>query len=91
MSCVARFTVGVRALLGPRARNRIERVVAAEAAISFSPIGKADGPSGGPAVVETTPDDQLFPRHVSTLAVNDPELIEIFDNFAFDEVLQWGP
>lgn len=31
--------------------------------------------------------DDLFPNHVSTLAVTDPELIEIFDNFAFDEVL----
>ena len=34
--------------------------------------------------------DELFPRHVSTLAVTDPELIEYFDNFAFDEVLQWS-
>lgn len=32
--------------------------------------------------------DKLFPDHVSTLAVTDPELIEIFDNFAFDEVLK---
>lgn len=32
--------------------------------------------------------DQLFPNHVSTVAVTDPELIEIFDNFAFDEVLR---
>jgi 4-carboxymuconolactone decarboxylase len=31
--------------------------------------------------------DELFPGHVSTLAATDPELIEIFDNFAFDEVL----
>ena len=31
--------------------------------------------------------DELFPGHVSTLAVTDPELIETFDNFAFDEVL----
>jgi 4-carboxymuconolactone decarboxylase len=30
----------------------------------------------------------LFPGHVSTLAVTDPELIEAFDNFAFDEVLR---
>jgi 4-carboxymuconolactone decarboxylase len=30
--------------------------------------------------------DQLFPGHVSTLAVTDPELVEIFDYFAFDEV-----
>ncbi len=31
--------------------------------------------------------DELFPGHVSTLAVTDPDLIETFDNFAFDEVL----
>jgi 4-carboxymuconolactone decarboxylase len=31
--------------------------------------------------------DELFPGHRSTLAVTDPGLIEIFDNFAFDEVL----
>jgi 4-carboxymuconolactone decarboxylase len=31
--------------------------------------------------------DQLFPNHVSTLKVTDPELIEIFDNWAFDEVM----
>ncbi|HEX9089314.1 MAG TPA: carboxymuconolactone decarboxylase family protein [Arthrobacter sp.] len=34
--------------------------------------------------------DKLFPGHVSTLAVTDPELIESFDNFAFDEVLRHG-
>jgi len=34
--------------------------------------------------------DELFPGYVSTLAVTDPELIEIFDNFAFDEVLSHG-
>jgi 4-carboxymuconolactone decarboxylase len=34
--------------------------------------------------------DELFPGHVSTLQVTDPELIEVFDNFAFDEVLQYG-
>ena len=34
--------------------------------------------------------DALFPGHVSTLAVTDPELIEIFDNFAFDELLRHG-
>jgi 4-carboxymuconolactone decarboxylase len=32
--------------------------------------------------------DTLFPGHVSSLAVTDPELIEIFDNFAFDEILR---
>jgi 4-carboxymuconolactone decarboxylase len=34
--------------------------------------------------------DKLFPERVSTLAVTDPELIETFDNFAFDEVLRHG-
>src|ERR1700675_3692330 len=32
--------------------------------------------------------EELFRNHVSTLAVADPELIETFDNFAFDEVLR---
>jgi 4-carboxymuconolactone decarboxylase len=32
----------------------------------------------------------LFPNHKSTLKITDPELIEIFDNFAFDEVLSYG-
>src|SRR3954454_15546398 len=32
--------------------------------------------------------DELFPGHVSTLARTDPELIEAFDKFAFDEVLR---
>jgi 4-carboxymuconolactone decarboxylase len=30
--------------------------------------------------------EKPFPNHISTLAATDPELIEIFDNFAFDEV-----
>ena len=34
--------------------------------------------------------EELFPGHVSTLKVTDPELIEYFDNFAFDEVLRHG-
>jgi 4-carboxymuconolactone decarboxylase len=34
--------------------------------------------------------DELFPGHVSTLARTDPELVEYFDNFAFDEVLHYG-
>jgi 4-carboxymuconolactone decarboxylase len=32
--------------------------------------------------------NDLFPGYVSTLAVTDPELIEYFDNFAFDEILR---
>jgi 4-carboxymuconolactone decarboxylase len=32
--------------------------------------------------------DALFPNHVSTLKVTDPELIELFDNWAFDDVLK---
>jgi 4-carboxymuconolactone decarboxylase len=34
--------------------------------------------------------EELFPGHVSTLIATDPELIEYFDNFAFDEVLRYG-
>ncbi len=34
--------------------------------------------------------DQLFPGRTSTLAETDPELVEYFDNFAFDEVLSHG-
>lgn len=33
---------------------------------------------------------EWFPGYVSTSAQTDPELIEVFDNFAFDEVLQYG-
>ena len=32
--------------------------------------------------------DEMFPNHVSKLKKTDPEFIDIFDNFAFDEVLQ---
>ncbi len=34
--------------------------------------------------------DELFPNHKSTLKVTDPEFIEVFDNFAFDEVISYG-
>jgi 4-carboxymuconolactone decarboxylase len=34
--------------------------------------------------------EELFPNRKSSLQVTDPELIEVFDNFAFDEVLQYG-
>lgn len=34
--------------------------------------------------------EELFPNHQSTLKITDPELIEIFDNFAFDEVIRYG-
>ena len=34
--------------------------------------------------------DRLFPGHVSTLKVTDPELIEVFDTFAFDEIPACG-
>lgn len=34
--------------------------------------------------------DELFAGRVSTLTGTDPEFIEFFDNFAFDEVLQHG-
>jgi 4-carboxymuconolactone decarboxylase len=35
--------------------------------------------------------DALFPNHQSTLKVTDPELVEVFDNWAFDEVLSDAP
>lgn len=34
--------------------------------------------------------DAWFPGYVSTARETDPELIEVFDNFAFDEVLSYG-
>jgi alkylhydroperoxidase/carboxymuconolactone decarboxylase family protein YurZ len=34
--------------------------------------------------------EELFPGYISTAAVTDPELIAIFDYFAFDEVLSHG-
>jgi 4-carboxymuconolactone decarboxylase len=34
--------------------------------------------------------EALFPNRKSKLAETDPELIEVFDNFAFDEVLGYG-
>jgi 4-carboxymuconolactone decarboxylase len=33
---------------------------------------------------------EVFPNHKSTLKITDPELIEVFDNFAFDEVISYG-
>lgn len=34
--------------------------------------------------------NELWPEYVSELNKTDPELIEIFDNFAFDEVISYG-
>ena len=34
--------------------------------------------------------DELFPDRVSVLATTDPELVEVFDNFAFDEIRSHG-
>jgi hypothetical protein len=34
--------------------------------------------------------EALFPNRKSKLAETDPELIGVFDNFAFDEVLGYG-
>lgn len=33
--------------------------------------------------------EELFPNHKSTLKITDPELIEVFDNFALDEVIAY--
>ena len=41
-----------------------------------------------PTAIAKKNHDAMFPGHVSTLATTDPELIEVFDNFAFDEVLR---
>ena len=35
--------------------------------------------------------DALFPDHPSTLKATDPEFVEIFDNWAFDDVIQDAP
>ena len=35
--------------------------------------------------------DQLFPNHRSVLKETDPELVELFDNWAFDEVIGDAP
>ena len=35
--------------------------------------------------------DAMFPQHRSTLKLTDPELVEIFDNWAFDEVMRDAP
>lgn len=35
--------------------------------------------------------DPLFPGHASTLKATDPELVEVFDNWAFDEVIEAAP
>ena len=34
--------------------------------------------------------ERWFPHHKSTLKVTDPDFIELFDNFAFDEVFTHG-
>src|SRR2546422_11308413 len=34
--------------------------------------------------------EEWFPNHKSTLKISDPDLIEVFDNFAFDEVMTYG-
>ena len=34
--------------------------------------------------------EELFPNRKSKVQETDPELIEVFDNFAFDEVLRYG-
>jgi len=34
--------------------------------------------------------EELFPNYKSTYKITDPEFIELFDNFAFDEVISYG-
>jgi len=48
---------------------------------------------GAPMTLSETAErnhERWFPNHVSTLKATDPEFIELFDNFAFDEVLSHG-
>jgi len=40
-----------------------------------------------PSVQAQKNHEELFPGHRSTLSDTDPELIDLFDNFAFDEVI----
>jgi 4-carboxymuconolactone decarboxylase len=35
--------------------------------------------------------DELFPNHKSLLKETDPEFIDYYDNFAFDDVIAKGP
>jgi 4-carboxymuconolactone decarboxylase len=48
---------------------------------------KAAGRPVKPSEAAQRNHEELFPNHQSTLKLSDPELIEVFDNFAFDEVL----
>jgi 4-carboxymuconolactone decarboxylase len=43
-----------------------------------------------PTAVAQKTHQELFPNHVSTLALTDPELIDVFENLAFDELLAYG-
>ena len=55
-------------------------------------VRQSGSSAGVPRLTETAlkNHDILFPHHQSTLSITDPELIEVFDNFAFDEILQYG-
>ena len=70
-----------------------DSAAAVSAAMSMSSVAsvssaKSAAPRLRAAAVETRA--QLFSRCESELAATDPELIEIFDNFAFAEVLGYG-
>ena len=70
-----------------------DSAAAVSAAMSMSSVAsvssaKSAAPRLRAAAVETRA--QLFSRYESELAATDPELIEIFDNFAFAEVLGYG-
>ncbi|XAS71708.1 carboxymuconolactone decarboxylase family protein [Micrococcaceae bacterium Sec5.1] len=47
-------------------------------------------PTMAPSETARRNHDELFPGQLPALAVTDPELVEIFNNFAFDEVLSHG-
>ena len=69
-----------------RELGRIGPQVARRVALRVEPAVSTTVNKPNPAAAAAH--ERLFPGHVSTLAVTDPELIEYFDNFAFDEVLR---
>jgi 4-carboxymuconolactone decarboxylase len=69
-------------------KDLFEMVVTASIAIKIQQIGKVKTMNISEKALKNH--EELFPNRKSKLAETDPELIEVFDNFAFDEVLGYG-